>query len=107
MQADPNAALARSLGAKLYKPPLRERFVRWIGFSEPVFVDVSAYDGHPSFVAGALHQNFMFKLTLKDRLLILLGGNIAVRNFIKTSHSVESSRTIGAWSVIEPGADFK
>jgi hypothetical protein len=106
MTASPNDALAASLNIPRPRPSLRWRFLRWLGFSLPIYVDLNDLDKDTRFVAGAISQNMHFKLTLRDRFLVLLGGNIAVRNYIKTSHSVERSITRGAWSVIEPGAEF-
>lgn len=106
MSNDPNASLAASLNI-VSRPSLGERFMRWLGFSYPPFPNMDDLDKDARFVAGYAVINLHLKLDLRDRLLILLGGNIAVRNFVKTDVALKLSTTRGGWSVIEPGAEFK
>jgi hypothetical protein len=104
--ADPNDALAQSIGLT-YRAPLREKIARKVGFSYPPFPNMDDLDKDARFTAGYLVINCHLKLTFWDRVLVLLGGNIAVRNFVKTDVRVGMSTTRGGWSVLEGGAEFK
>lgn len=104
--SDPNALLAEQIGA--IKPvPLRERFARFLGFRYPPFPSMDVVDKDTRFVAGSININMHLKLDLKDRLLVLLGGNVAIRSHVKTNVPVGMTVTRVGWSVIEPGADFQ
>lgn len=106
MSADPNAALAASLGLTLLKPTLKQRFLRWLGFRSPDIPAMDDLDADPNMAAGCITVHVHLKLTMRDRFLVLLGGNIADRLYIKTSVPVEKAVTRGCWSVIDGGSDF-